>query len=74
MESSAPSDKLVENLDILLYVFDLCWFLCIEDRERRDWGAVIDVAAAWLEETADKDDLEEGVCILEELELPTGRD
>lgn len=61
-------DEFVENLDIRLYVLDLCRILDVEDGEGRDRGAVVDVRATWLEEATDKDDFEEVDCILEELE------
>ena len=63
-----PSDEFVENLDIRLYVFDLCRLLDIEDGEGRDRSAIVDVAAAGLEEAADEDNLEKIGCILEEFE------
>ena len=58
----------------MLHVRHLHWLFGVEDRERR-WGStVVDVAAARLEEAADEEDLKEGICILEELELSTGCD
>jgi hypothetical protein len=63
-----PPNKLVENLDVRLYVLDLCRLLDVEDGERREGSAVLDIAAAWLEETANEDNLEEVGCILEKLE------
>ena len=72
--TSSPPDQFVQNLDILLHVCHLHRLLRVEDREWRAGRAVVDVLAAGLEKAADEEDLEEGVCILEELELPTGRD
>lgn len=63
-----PSNEFVKNLDIRFYVLDLCRFLDIEDGERRKRSTVLDVTASWLEETADKDDLEKVCCIFEKLE------
>jgi len=63
----APSDKFIENLDVFLDVFYRGRLLCVEERERRHGRAILDVATSWLEQTADKDDLEECICIFKEL-------
>ena len=63
-----PPDQLVQDLDIFLHVCHIHRLLGIEDRERGWRCAVIDVAASRLEKTADEEDLEEGIGILEELE------
>ena len=61
-----PPDEFVENLDVLLYVIYLGRILCVENSERGDRGTIIDVAAPGLDETANEENLEECVCILEE--------
>ena len=71
---TAPSDELIQDVNILLHVRHLHWLFGVEDGERGRRGAVIDVAAAWLKETADEKTLEKGFCILEEFELATGCD
>jgi hypothetical protein len=71
LEVLVPSDKLVEDADILLHVGDFDGFLGIEDREGGGRCAIVDIAASGLEETADEQDFEEGICILEKLELAT---
>ena len=63
----SPSDKFVQDLDILLHVRHLHRLLGVEERERRERCAVFDVLAAGLEKAANEEDLEEGVCILQEL-------
>ena len=70
----APADKLVEDLDVLLHVGHLHRLLGVEERERRERCAVFDVLAAGLEKAANEEDLEEGVCILQELEGGTSLD
>lgn len=64
----APSDEFVENVDILLHLCQVHGLFGVDDGEGRDRGTVFDEAAAWLEEASDEEDLEEGVCILEEFE------
>ena len=56
----SPADQLVEHLDILLHVRHLHRLLGVDDGERRERGAVVDVLAAGLEEAADEEEFEEG--------------
>ena len=70
----SPADQLVEHLDILLHVRHLHRLLGVDDGERGERGAVVDVLAAGLEEAADEEEFEEGVCILEKLERRAGLD
>lgn len=63
-----PSNEFVEDLDVWLYVLYLRRLLDIEDGERREGSAVIDVTASRLEKAANEDNLEEFGCILEKLE------
>jgi hypothetical protein len=65
---SVPPDELVEDLDVLFQVIYLGRLLGVEYGERGDGCAVIDVATAGLDKTADKDNLEEGICVFEEFE------
>lgn len=60
-----PPDELVENLDIFLYLCHLHGLFCVENREWRHGGTIVDIAAPWLKKTADEEDLEECICIFE---------
>lgn len=66
--TGVPSDELVEDLDVFLQVLDRCRVLCAEDGEGGCGCTVIDVRTAGLDEAADEDEFEEGICILQELE------
>ena len=66
-----PSDEFIENLDVFFQVIDLRRIFRIEDSKGRDGSSIVDIASAWLEETANKDDFEECICILEKLESGT---
>lgn len=69
-----PSDELVEDVDVLLYLINLCRLFGIEYGKRRDGGAIVEVVASRLEKAADEDDFKEGVCIFEEFEGGAGLD
>jgi hypothetical protein len=66
-----PSDEFVENLDVFFQVIDLRRISRIEDSKGRDGSSIVDIASAWLEETANEDDFEECICILEKLKSGT---
>lgn len=65
---NVPPNELVQNLDVLLYVFHIGRILRIEDGKRRYGCAIVDVAPSGLKKASNKDDLEQGVCIFEKLE------
>lgn len=67
-DTGVPSDEFVQDFDVSLQVIDRCRVLCIEYGEGGRGCPVIDVRTARLDEAADKDDFEEGVCIFQELE------
>lgn len=46
----------------------------MDDRERRDRRAIIEVAASGLKQAADEEDLEKNICILQILECGTSLD
>lgn len=46
----------------------MCRLFGLEYGKRRDGGAVLEIIAAGLEETADEDDFKKSVCIFEEFE------
>ena len=58
----------------MLHVCHLHRHFRVEERERRKRSSVVDVLASGLQETTDEEDLKQGVCILEELELTTSCD
>ena len=66
--SYSPPDKLVKNLDKLLYVIDLGGGADLKEREGRCGALCIEVRAAGLEKAADNEDVEEGVSIFEEFQ------
>ena len=59
---------------VLVEEAEVVSLLGVDDGERGERGAVVDVLAAGLEEAADEEEFEEGVCILEELERGSGLD
>lgn len=66
--ADVPSDEFIEDFNVFLQVLDRCRILCVEDSEGGGGCTVIDVGATGLNEAADEDDFEEGVCIFQELE------
>jgi hypothetical protein len=66
--SHVPPDKLVEDLDELLYLIDLGGGLDLKEGEGRCGALCVEIAAAGLEEATDKEDVEEGVRIFEEFQ------
>lgn len=71
---SSPPDKFVQNLDILLYVRHFHWLLGVEERERGQGRAVLDVLPSRLQKAANEEDLEESFGILQVLEGRTSLD
>lgn len=69
-----PPNELVQNLDILLYVFHIGRILRVEDGKRRYGSSIVDITTSGLKKASDKDDLEQGICIFEKLESRTGLD
>lgn len=69
-----PPDELVQNFDVLLHVIHLGRLLCVEDGERRHGGAIVDVAAAGLDEPSDEYDLEQRIGIFEQFKCRPGLD
>lgn len=67
-----PSDKFIEDLDVFLYVIHLDRLLCVEYREGRYRGTVINITASGLDKTANEDDFEEAIGIFKEFKLRTG--
>lgn len=63
-----PPDKLVEDLDKLLYLIDLGGGLDLKEGEGRRRAVCIEVQASGLEEAAHEEDVEEGVRIFEEFQ------
>lgn len=65
-EDCVPANEFIEDINVLLYLIDLCRLLGVEDGEGGYGSTVIDVTTSWLEEATDEDDFEEGICIFEE--------
>lgn len=65
---ASPSDKFIQDLYVFLHVVDIGRLFAVEDGKGGDWGAVVDVGAPGLDEAADEEDFEEGICIFEEFE------
>jgi len=64
----SPPDKLVEDLDKLLYLIGLGGGLDLKEGEGRCGSLCVEVQAAGLEEPADDENVEEGVRIFEEFQ------
>ena len=63
-----PANQFVEDIGIFLHLVDLYRFWGLQDREWRERCAVILISSAWLEETANEEDLKERIGIFEKFE------
>ena len=73
-KSHLPPDQLVEDLDEFLYLIGLGGGLDLKEGEGRCRSLCVEVQATRLEEASDDEDVEECVCIFEELQGRSGLD
>ena len=69
-----PPDQLVEDLDEFLYLIGLGGGLDLKEGEGRCRSLCVEVQATRLEEASDDENVEECVCIFEELQGRSGLD
>lgn len=72
--SHLPPDQLVEDLDEFFYLIGLGGGLDLKEGEGRCRSLSVEVQATRLEEASDDEDVEECVCIFEELQGRSGLD
>ena len=70
--SYSPPDKLVKDLDKLLYIIDLGGGFDLKEREGGCGTFCVEIRAARLEKAADNEDVEKGVGIFEEFQCRSG--